>query len=233
MKFLSRIIFFIICFSPSFLQAQDVLVMDASIGVAVPLGQFSKADFSVQESGFAGVGGTLRFWTGLKPTKNFGLLFQMIGGLHPAKTGKLKEYVQNTYGISVEPATTYYRYGTLQGGIFISGIIQERWALDARLAVGYLWANSSLIDFTNNGITYLKIYEGHGKGISFHAGFGARYKIYKAFYTCMAFDFTGALPKFENVVTETRNGMQADFSMKTYTQFMGNLQLTGGIGLAF
>jgi len=233
MKLCNLIVLVVVWISIPLLPAQDVLVMDASIGVAVPFGEFSKADISVQESGFAGVGGTLRFWTGLKPTKNFGLLFQMIGGLHPAKTGKLKEYVQNTYGISVEPVITYYRYGTLQGGIFISGIVQERWALDARLAVGYLWANSSLIDFTSNGTTYLKIYEGHGKGFSFNAGFGARYKIYKAFYTCMAFDFTGALPTFENVVTETRNGTQADFSMKTYTQFMGNLQLTGGIGFAF
>lgn len=215
------------------LHAQDVLVMDASIGVSVPLGQVSKVDLSAPESGFAGVGGTIRFWTGLKPTKNFGLLFQMSAGLHPAKTTDLRQYVQNTYGVSPEPVTTFYRYGTVQGGILLSGILKERWALDARLAVGYLWANSSLIDFTENGTTYLKMYEGNGKGISFSAGFGGRYKIYKAFYTCLAFDFTGALPNFENVVIETRNGTQSVFSMKNYTQFMGNIQLTVGIGLAF
>lgn len=215
------------------LHSQDILVMDASVGVSVPLGQVSKVDFAEPESGFAGVGGSIRFWAGLKPTKNFGLLFQTSAGLHPAKTADLRQYVQNTYGVSPEPITTYYRYGTFQGGILISGIMKERWALDARLAVGYLWANSSLIDFSENGTTFFKIYEGHGKGISFSAGFGGRYKIYKAFYTCMAFDFTGALPNFENVVIETRNGTQSEFSMKTYTQFMGTLQLTGGLGLAF
>lgn len=215
------------------LHAQDVLVMDASIGVSVPLGQVSKVDITQAESGFAGVGGNIRFWVGLKPTKNFGFLFQMSGGLQSVKTKDLQQYVQSMYGISSKPVTTFYRYGTIQGGMLISGIVEERWALDARLTVGYLWANSSMIDFTENATTYFKIYEGHGKGISFSAGFGARYKIYKAFYTCMAFDFLGAFPTFENIVTETRNGNQSDFSMKNYTQFMGTLQLTGGLGLAF
>ncbi|MCX7744331.1 MAG: hypothetical protein N2167_07170 [Flavobacteriales bacterium] len=215
------------------LCGQDVLVMDASIGVSLPVGQVSKVDISAPESGFAGVGGSIRFWVGLKPTKNFGFLFQMVGGLQSVKTKDLQQYVQSTYGISSAPVTTFYRYGTIQGGILISGIVEERWALDARLAVGYLWANSSMIDFTEYGTTYFKIYQGHGKGFSFGAGFGARYKIYKAFYTSMAFDFTGAIPAFENVVTETRNGSQTDFSMNNYTQFMGILQLTGGLGLAF
>lgn len=232
MKF-RRIIFMFLLWNVAALNAQDVLVMDASIGVSIPLGQVAKVDVSVPEAGFAGVGGSIRFWTGLKPTKNFGLIFQMSAGLHPTKTKEISQYVHNTFGISSEPITSYYRYGTLQGGMLISGIVEERWALDARIAVGYLWANSSFIDFSENNIIFFKIYEGYGKGISFGAGFGARYKIYKAFYTCVAFDFMGALPTFENIVTETRNGTQSNFTMKTYTQFLGNLQLNAGIGLAF
>lgn len=232
MKFL-RILFIFSLWNVTALYAQDVLVMDASIGVSIPLGQVANVDVSVPESGFAGVGGNIRFWTGLKPTKNFGLLFQMSAGLYPVKTKEISQYVLSTFGISSEPITSYYQYGTLQGGILISGIVQERWALDARLAAGYIWANSSQIDFSQNNITFFKIYEGNGKGISFSAGFGARYKIYKAFFTSMAFDFIGAYPTFENIVTETRNGTQSVFSMKNYTQFMGDLQLTAGIGLAF
>ncbi|MBW7937197.1 MAG: hypothetical protein H3C71_08700, partial [Flavobacteriales bacterium] len=75
--------------------------------------------------------------------------------------------------------------------------------------------------------------ESYGGGVAFNAGFGARYKFLKFMFTSMAFDFTGAFPRYENVITERYVGNDTETSMNSYFQFIGNFILTGGIGISF
>ncbi|MCZ2442695.1 MAG: hypothetical protein LC101_02810 [Flavobacteriales bacterium] len=216
------------------LFAQDVWVADASVGVAVPISTAASDDLSSPKSGFAGIGGVIRFYTALKPSKHFGLLVQVDAALFQPKTGATSNFVLQQYGLNLKPTTTYYRYGIVQGGLFLSGIIKgDYWALTGRLTAGYMWANSPSIEYSQNGQIYYKLYESYGGGVAFNAGFGARYKFLKFMFTSMAFDFTGAFPRYENVITERYVGNDTETSMNSYFQFIGNFILTGGIGISF
>ncbi|MBE2245811.1 MAG: hypothetical protein IAE67_01030 [Candidatus Competibacteraceae bacterium] len=232
MKYISYIFSFFLLYMP--LHAQDVWVADASIGIAIPIGNAAADDMSSPKSGFAGIGGAIRFYTALKPSKHLGFLVQLDAAMFQPKTGALSEYVMQQYGLNIQPTTTYYRYGAVHGGMFMSGIIRgDYWALDGRVTAGYMWAQSPMIEYRMGQDIYYKLYESNGGGVSFNAGFGARYKFWKFMFTSMAFDFVGAFPRFENVITETRVGPETQTSMNSYFQFIGNFIITGGIGISF
>jgi hypothetical protein len=214
-------------------NAQDVLIFDANIGVAVPLGDISSANPHSIKNGFASTGGMIRTWIGLKPSKHVGLFFQMNGALLPTNTSLVEDRINQQFGINSSVNKSNTLFGATLGGVLLSGIVKE-WSIDGRIAAGYTWVQSPQIELMYDNKTYYKLYMNNGEGFALSAGVGARKKIWKSFHASFALDFLYALPFYKNVFTESRSITNTmEVSMNSYHQSVFLLLLTGGFSFAF
>ncbi len=214
-------------------SAQDVLIFDVNIGVAVPLGDISSANPHSIKDGFASTGGMIRTWIGLKPSKHVGIIFQMNGALFPTNTLFAEDRINKQFGINSLVNKSNTLFGATLGGVLVSGILNE-WSIDGRIAAGYAWVQSPQIELMYDNKTYYKLYMNNGEGFTLSAGAGARKKIWKSFHASLALDFLYALPFYKNVFAESRSITNTmEVSMNSYHQSVFLLQLTGGFSFAF
>jgi|GEM_PF-4032627 len=223
----------ICCFAGLSARAQDILNIQASIGPSFGVGQFAADDMKNPGSGYADIGGIINLHVGLKPSKNFGVCFFGAMAMYPAKTGKIEAEINTANSLNLRASSTYYRFGMATGGLMFSGRVSEHFALDSRLTAGYMWAETPSIEMRENDIIYYKHYRTPGGGITACGSFGFRYIFKRIWYVCGTADFIFGYPEFNNAITETRVGGLSVTQQNSYHQFIGTINITGGIGISF
>lgn len=215
------------------LRAQDLLNIHAGVGPSFGVGNFASQDMNDSTSGFAGIGGIINLHVGAKPTKNFGFCFFGALAMYPAKTKNVETTVNTTFGTQINATSSYYRFGIATGGLMFSGRVSNFFVLDSRLTAGYIWAETPTIEMKQNDIIYYKHYRAPGGGVAATAAFGFRWIFRRIGYLTGSVDFIFGYPRFENTIVETRTGILNTTRQYSYHQFVGAINVTGGIGISF
>lgn len=219
----------------SFLGAQDILNLQVSSGVAIPLGRIASGNVQDSSAGYASTGGMLEFRMGIKPFKYVGLVFNGGLGMLPINTNPIKKQVYLQSGILQQPITNNYRFGYASTGLMFAyrPPIKDKWILDAAITAGYLWAEMPDIEVNQGGTIYYKSYMSYGSGWMISANFSFRFRVYKSFYVGSGLEYMYARPHFTNLIVEERVSGTTTTQQNTFTQNMSMIYWSGQIGVTF
>ena len=233
---MKRTLFTLLIFlAGSMIHAQDILNVQVSSGVAIPLGRIANNDVKDSASGYTSTGGMLEFRMGIKPFKFVGLCFSGGLGMLPINTNTIKKHVYEQNGIDEKPHANNYRFGYASAGFMFAyrPPIKDKWILDASITGGYLWAEMPDIDVTQGGTIFYKSYQSYGGGWMVSANFSFRFRVYKSFYIGSGLEYMYARPRFTNLIVEERVGGNATTKQNTFAQNMSMIYWSGQIGVTF
>lgn len=215
--------------------AQDILNVQVSSGVAIPLGRVANNDVKDSASGYTSTGGMLEFRLGIKPFKFVGLCFSGGLGLLPVNTNSIKKYVSEQNGIVEKPHANNYRFGFASAGFMFAyrPPLKDKWILDASITSGYIWAEMPDIDVTQGGTIFYKSYQSNGGGWMISANFSFRFRVYKTFYIGSGLEYMYARPKFTNLIVEERVAGNSTTHQNSFVQNMSIIYWSGQIGVTF
>lgn len=219
----------------SMIHAQDILNVQVSSGVAIPLGRVANNDVKDSASGYTSTGGMIEFRMGIKPFKFVGLCFSGGLGMLPINTNPIKKHVYQENGIDEKPRANNYRFGYASAGFMFvyRPPIKDKWILDASITGGYLWAEMPDIDVTQSGLVYYKSYQSYGGGWMVSANFSFRFRVYRSFYIGSGIEYMYARPRFTNLIVEERVGGNATTRQNSFAQNMSMIYINGQIGVTF
>ncbi len=233
---MKRTLFTLLLFAGvTILNAQDILNIQVSSGVAIPLGRVASNQVQDSSSGFATTGGMLEFRMGIKPFKYVGLVFSGGLGVMPVNTNPIKKMVFQQSGIDQRPSANKYRFGYASGGIMFAyrPPVKDKWILDVSFTGGYLWAEMPDIEVKQSGTIYYKSYQSYGGGWMVSANFSFRFRVYKTFYVGSGLEYMYARPHFTNLIVEERISGSTNTQQNTFTQNMSMIYWSGQIGVTF
>lgn len=225
----------LLVFSGLRIYGQDILNVQVSSGVAIPLGRVAGNNTSDSSSGYASTGGMLEFRMGIKPFKFVGFCFSGGLGMLPINTNPIKKHVYNQTGVEQKPNANNYRFGYASGGVMFAyrPPVKDKWILDASITGGYLWAEMPDIEVVQSGTTYFKSYESYGGGWMVSANFSFRFRVYKSFYIGSGLEYMYARPQFTNLIVEERVGGSTTTQQNSFTQNMSIIYWSGQLGVTF
>ncbi len=217
------------------IYAQDILNLQVSSGVAIPLGRIASGNFQDSSAGYASTGGMLEFRMGIKPLKYVGICFSGGLGMLPINTAPIKKHVFLQNGIDQRPQANNYRFGYASAGFMFAyrPPIKDRWILDASITGGYLWAEMPDISVVQTNTIYYKSYQSYGGGWMVSANFSFRFRVYKSFYIGSGLEYMYARPHFTNLIVEERIAGSTTTEQNTFTQNMSMIYWSGQIGVTF
>lgn len=217
------------------LNAQDILNIQASTGLAIPLGRIASSNVKDSSSGYASLGGMVEFRMGIKPFKFVGFCFSGGLGSLPTNTNSIQKKVMLQSGIDQKPSAHNYRFGYASGGVLFAyrPPVKDRWILDASITGGYLWAEMPDIEVVQGGVIYYKSYQSYGGGWMVSANFSFRFRVYKSLYIGSGLEYMYARPRFTNLIVEERIAGNASTVQNTFTQNMSMIYWSGQLGVTF
>jgi hypothetical protein len=217
------------------LYAQDILNIQVSSGMAVPLGRVASTSTKDSSSGHTSTGGMLEFRMGIKPFKFVGFCFSGGLGMLPINKNPVKKHVYEQSGVTGTVDANNYRFGYASGGVMFAyrPPVKDKWILDASITSGYLWAEMPDIQVTQTGTTYFKSYKSYGGGWMISANFSFRFRVYKSFYVGSGLEYLYARPQFSNLIVEERVGGTTTTQQNSFTQNMSVIYWNGQIGVTF
>lgn len=226
---------FLVLFIAELCYSQDILYVQASSGVAFPLGRVASNNVKDSSSGYTSTGGMVEFRMGVKPSKYIGVVFSGGLGMLPINANSIRKNVFQQTGIDEKPLTNNYRMGYASGGLLFSWRhpVRDRWILDASFTGGYLWAEMPDISVVQTGIIYYKSYQSQGGGWLLSTNFSFRFRIYKSFYVGGGLEYLYARPKFTNLIVEDRFTGNDQTRQSTFEQNMSIIYLSGQLGVTF
>jgi len=216
-------------------HAQDILNVQVSSGVAVPLGTVASHDIKDSASGYTSTGGMLEFRMGIKPWKYIGVCISGGLGLLPINTKSIQNYAASQNGITTKATANNYRFGYASGGVLFAyrPPVRDRWILDASVTAGYLWAEMPDIGVVDAGTIYYKSYQSSGGGWMASANFSFRFRVYKSFYIGSGIEYLYARPQFTNLIVEERASGNTSTHQSSFTQPMSVIYWSGQLGVTF
>ena len=217
------------------LKSQDILNLQVSSGVGIPLGRVASGNVQDSAAGYASTGGMLTFRMGIKPFKYIGFVFNGGLGMLPINTNSIKKEVYLQNGITEEPVANNYRFGYASGGLMFAyrPPVKDKWILDAAITSGYIWNEMPDISVTQGGTIYYKSYMSYGGGWMISANFSFRFRIYKSLYIGSGIEYLYARPHFTNLIVEQRVAGNTTTQQNTFTQNMSIIYLSGQLGVTF
>ncbi len=225
----------LIIFFGTWANAQDILNLQVSSGVAIPLGRVASNKVQDSAAGYATTGGMLEFRMGIKPFKYVGLVFNGGLGVLPVNTNPIKKHVYLQSGIEQRPISNNYRFGYASGGVMFAyrPAIKDKWIIDASVTSGYLWAEMPDIEVNQAGTIYYKSYQSYGGGWMISANFSFRFRVFKTLYIGSGLEYMYARPRFTNLIVEERVSGNTTTRQNTFTQNMSMIYWSAQVGLTF
>lgn len=227
---MKRLIWLIFLFT-GYSYSQDILHVQASSGVVMPLGRIASNNVNDSSSGYTSTGGIVEFRMGVKPSKYIGIVFSGGLGMLPINTGSIQKNVFQQTGMNIKPVANNYKLAYASGGLLFSWRhpVKDRWILDASLTGGYVWAEMPDISVIESGIIYYKSYQSYGGGWMMSTNFSFRFRVYKSFYVGSGIEYMYARPKFTNLIVEDRFTGSNETRQSTFEQNMSLIYLSGQI----
>jgi hypothetical protein len=217
------------------IHAQDILNIQASSGIAVPLGRIASTNVKDSSAGYASTGGMVEFRMGIKPFKFVGICFSGGLGMLPVNANSIKKYVDSQHGIDEKPVANNHRFGYASAGFMFAyrPPIKDKWILDASVTGGYLWAEMPDISVIKSGTIFYKSYLSFGGGWMVSANFSFRFRVYRSLYVGSGLEYLYARPRFTNLIVEERVAGNTVTQQNTFAQNMSMIYWSAQIGVTF
>ncbi len=215
-------------------SSTDHWVFSLDGGIASPLGNFGKADYADEKSGFAKTGGHINVSAVYYVNKNFGI--GILGGysLFGFSSQSLADGYKEDSGTD---STTLYKKGNNKNlsiliGPYYSIPVNEKFSVDFRVLAGYVKTHLSGFqvyyeDYTDNVMTQR---ESSAAAFGFQAGGGLTYKITKLIRIKFNADYLSSKPTlaihYDNFI------VNAGRRLDTYNQSLSGINTTLGIAIS-
>jgi hypothetical protein len=207
-------------------------------GVSIPLSDYAATDFSMEESGFARVGGNFNIYFGYRFNEYFSLAGLLNGCVNRYDYIKVQDEM---YRIAAEeyPDTRWVVEsknwglgGLLVGPVGSVPIVTNRFFFDVRAVGGFLYAYSPAVYITGvedgEADKTINIEQGSAGTWAVDVGAGFRYNRTRSQYFILFADYMYSEPSFSNVgVSSTEfEFLRAD----NYSQTISTINISIGIG---